>query len=369
MSQSKRHEKEGELIVKSKRLRYDADMNDVILSQLKVDILRAVDEAKTLEELERVRVEVMGRKSRLTALLKSLGSMDSQEKRQWGPALQALKKDISEALEAQKTHIERDAFDWAGESIDVTLPGTSIEQGHLHPTTRTLRDIEDIFTAMGFDVADGPEIETEFYNFDALNIPGNHPARDAWDTFWLHEKNEKGDRLALRPHTSPVQIHYMQSHTPPFRVIVPGKCFRNESTDASHEHTFHQFEALMVGDDVNVANFKYVGEEFFSRFFGQKVTVRLRPSFFPFTEPSFEFDISCTVCGGKKCSSCKQTGWLEVGGAGMVNQNVFVASGYERNRYQGFAWGFGVERLAMMKYKIDDIRLFHSGDLRFVRQF
>ena len=337
--------------------------------RIRKESLEKIAGARSSEALEEVRTALLGRKAELTELLKSLGAKTPEEKRLLGPTLQATKQAIADAIDLRKTYLEQEAFDWEGERIDPTLPGNAVSLGHLHPITKTLRDIEDIFTSMGFDVADGPEIETEFYNFDALNIPANHPARDAWDTFWLYEKDEKGNRLALRPHTSPVQIRYMQTHTPPFRLIAPGKCFRNESTDASHEHTFHQFEALMVGDDVNVANFKYVGEEFFSRFFGTKVVVRIRPSFFPFTEPSFEFDISCLVCGGKKCDSCKRTGWLEVGGAGMVNQNVFVAAGYERNRYQGFAWGFGVERLAMMKYKIDDIRLFHSGDLRFVRQF
>lgn len=341
--------------------------NDI--EQLKIEALEAISRATTVLEWEEVQTRFLGRKAPLTEMLKSLGAMNAEERREFAPKVQAVKTTIAQALEERRAALARDAFDWEREKIDVTLPGRAVSVGHLHPITKTLRDIEEIFTSMGFDVADGPEIETEFYNFDALNIPANHPARDAWDTFWLNEKNEKGENLALRPHTSPVQIRYMQTHTPPFRIIVPGKCFRNESTDASHEHTFHQFEALMVGDDVNVANFKYVGEEFFSRFFGTKTTVRIRPSFFPFTEPSFEFDISCMVCGGKKCDSCKQAGWLEVGGAGMVNQNVLVAAGYERNRYQGFAWGFGVERLAMMKYKIDDIRLFHSGDLRFVRQF
>ncbi len=175
--------------------------------------------------------------------------------------------------------------------------------------------------------------------------------------------------MVLRTHTSPVQVRYMEKRKPPFRIIVPGRVFRNEATDAAHEHTLHQFEALVVGDNVNIGHFKYIAKQFFSAFFEKEVDIRLRPSFFPFTEPSFEFDISCTVCNGRKCPSCKNAGWLEIGGAGMVNQNVFVASGYPRNKYQGFAWGFGIERLAMMKYKIDDIRWFESGDLRFIKQF
>jgi phenylalanyl-tRNA synthetase alpha chain len=229
-------------------------------------------------------------------------------------------------------------------------------------------EIEDIFTSMGFEIADGPEVETEFYNFDALNMPTNHPARDMQDTFWV--KTEEGaKRIALRTQTSSAQVRYMEKYQPPIRIIVPGRCFRREATDSTHEHTFHQFEMLVAGSDISVANFKYIGEQFFSKFFKQEVKVRLRPSYFPFTEPSFEFDISCTMCAGLGCPGCRNAGWLEIGGAGMVNQNVFVAAGYPRNAYQGFAWGFGLERLAMMKYKIDHVSLFHGGDLRFIKQF
>jgi phenylalanyl-tRNA synthetase alpha chain len=204
-------------------------------------------------------------------------------------------------------------------------------------------------------------------------MPKDHPARDMQDTFWLKQeaKNEKGEKqkLVARTHTSNTQVRYMEKYKPPFRIIVPGRTFRYESTDAFHEHTFFQFEALVVGDDISIANFKDVAEKFFTLFFERDVTIRLRPSYFPFTEPSFEFDISCTVCDGKGCSSCKHSGWLELGGAGMVNQKVFESAGYERGRYQGFAWGFGLNRLAMMKYKINDIRLFAGGDLRFIKQF
>ena len=246
----------------------------------------------------------------------------------------------------------------------MTIPGKRKNIGHLHPVSVVRRQIEDIFTSMGFEIADGPEIENEFYNFDSLNIPKDHPARDMQDTFWI-----KDSKLAMRSQTSSVQVRYMQSHQPPLKIIVPGKCFRSEATDTTHDHTFYQFEALVVGKEINVGNLKMVAEQFFTQFFKKDVKVRLRPSYFPFVEPGFEFDISCTVCGGKGCSACKGNGWLELGGAGMVNQNVLVAAGYERNKFQGFAWGFGLERLAMMKYKIDDVRLFHSGDLRFIRQF
>lgn len=324
---------------------------------------------RSLEDLDHIRVTYLGRKSFLSENLRLLGKMTPEERKEQGPKLQSIKEHITQALEEKKHALEQASFDWKKEALDISLPGKRPNIGHEHPISKVIEEIQDIFISMGFSVADGPEIETEAYNFDALNFPKNHPARDMQDAFWFTQKNEKGEKLLPRTHTSNTQIHYMKSHTPPFRVIMPGRIFRNEATDASHEHTFHQFEALVVGDSISVAHFKYVAEEFFKSFFSKEISLRLRPSFFPFTEPSFEFDISCTVCEGKGCSICKRTGWIEVGGAGMVHQNVYEACGYEKNRYQGFAWGFGVERLAMMKYKIDDIRLFHSGDLRFIRQF
>jgi len=342
---------------------------------IKTQALEEIKKVLNEKELFNLRVKYLGRKSEFNNILKGLKNLSPEEKRKIGPLANAVKKEIEGELKSAEKIIKSKKFDHQAEKIDITVPGNKIKRGHLHILTQVQNEIEDIFTSLGFEIADGPEVETEWYNFDALNIPADHPARDAWDTFWLKPEVQssklkiKSERIALRPHTSPAQIRYMQKNKPPFRIIVPGKCFRNEATDAKHEHTFYQFEALMVGDDINVGHFKYIGEQFFSKFFKKNIKVRLRPSFFPFTEPSFEFDISCTVCGGKGCQTCKHTGWLEIGGAGMVNQEVFVASGYPRNKYQGFAWGFGIERLAMMKYKIDDIRLFHSGDLRFVNQF
>ena len=348
---------------------------------------QAVEEIKKVQsekELFDSRVKYLGRKSELNKILKSLKNLPLKEKKKIGPLANAVKKEIGEEIKKAEKII-RSKVDLEKEKIDITAPGKKIKRGHLHPLTIVQNEIEDIFTSMGFEIADGPEVETEFYAFDALNIPKNHPARDVWDTFFIKNLRQRRisfwpkkskiknqnlrEKILLRPHTSPVQARYMRKHKPPFRIIAPGRCFRNEATDSSHEHTFNQFEALVVGDDINAGHFKYVGQEFFSRFFKKELKVRLRPSFFPFTEPSFEFDISCVVCGGKGCSICSQTGWLEIGGAGMVNQAVFEAVGYPRNRYQGFAWGFGVERLAMMRYKIDDIRLFYSGDLRFIDQF
>lgn len=320
--------------------------------------------AKTLPALLDLRVKYLGRKSEFNNILKGLKDLSESERREAGKISNTVKAEIENMFAAKEQELEMQSFDLEAERIDVTIPGKKVERGHLHPITHIQTEIEDIFTSMGFEIADGPEVETEFYNFDALNMPANHPARDMQDTFWL--KNEK---TVLRTHTSNVQVRYMEKHKPPFKIIAPGRCFRREATDSTHEHTFYQFEALVVSEDINVANFKYIGEQFFSKFFKKDIKVRLRPSFFPFVEPGFEFDISCTMCGGKGCSGCKNAGWIELGGAGMVNQAVFEAAGYPRNAYQGFAWGFGLERLAMMKYKIDDIRLFHSGDLRFIRQF
>ncbi len=334
--------------------------------------LEEISAAKTLEDIEGVRVRHTGKKSPLSVLIKSMKERTPEEKKELGPALNDARTEIHGRLEERLQEIE-EAFDGAAEWVDVTAPGKKGPSGHLHPLTIVQRDIEDIFTSMGFEIADGPEVETEYYNFDAVNVPDNHPARDMQDTFWIETKSDE-DRHVLRTHTSNVQVRAMQEKSdqgikPPFRIIVPGRVFRQEATDASHEHTFHQFEALVVGEDVSVANFLHIAESFFSQFFGQDMKVRVRPSYFPFVEPGFEFDISCTICGGDGCSSCQQTGWIEVGGAGMVHQNVLEAGGYEKGVYTGFAWGFGLERLAMMKYRIDDIRHFHGGDVRFTRQF
>ncbi|MCX6766100.1 MAG: phenylalanine--tRNA ligase subunit alpha [Candidatus Moranbacteria bacterium] len=334
---------------------------------IKTQAFQDTKDAKTGADVLNLRVKYLGRKSEFNKILKGLKDLSAAEKKLIGPLANSAKKEIEQELQRAEKAIKAKSFDAKKEKIDVTIPGRRVKRGHLHPLTKIQNEIEDIFASMGFEIADGPEVETEWYNFDALNIPADHPARDAWDTFFIKNKNE--GKLLLRTHTSPVQIRYMQTHKPPFRIIVPGKCFRHEATDAAHEHTFYQFEALMVGDDISVAHLKHIAQQFFSRFFKKEVKIRLRPSFFPFTEPSFEFDLSCTVCSGKGCPSCKGGGWLEMGGAGMVNQAVFVAAGYPRNRYQGLAWGFGLERLAMMRWKIDDIRLFHSGDLRFIKQF
>lgn len=333
------------------------------IEDIKNRFLENISKIKSNEELFVLEKKFIGRKSEFVAILKGLKDLTGDDRKKIGKLANQAKDEITRIILDKKEEIAGQS-DLKKEKIDITIPGQKRGIGHLNPISIVRREIEDIFTSMGFEIADGPEVETEFYNFDALNIPKNHPARDMQDTFWL-----KNDKLALRSQTSSGQVRYMEKRKPPFRIIVPGKCFRAEATDTTHEHTFYQFEALVVGENVSVGNLKKVAEQFFSAFFKTDVKLRLRPSFFPFVEPGFEFDISCTVCSGKGCSACKGGGWLELGGAGMVNQKVFEAAGYPKNKYTGFAWGFGFERLAMMKYKIDDVRLFHSGDLRFIKQF
>ena len=252
-----------------------------------------------------------------------------------------------------------------GDWIDVTAPGKKPIVGHLHPLTQVRRNVEEIFQSMGFSVVEGPEVETEWYNFDALNIPKDHPARDLWDTFYL--KNKKN---LLRTHTSSVQIRFMEKNFPPFRIISIGRVFRREATDANHEINFYQVEGLMVDKDVSIANFRAVVEEFFNRLFKKNVQKRLRPSYFPFTEPSFEVDILCPWCEkNKSCDRCRGKKWIELMGAGMVHPNVFKAVNLDEKEWSGFAFGLGLDRLAMVLYGIDDIRLFYSGDLKFLNQF
>jgi len=279
---------------------YNEDMSEEKINAIKNQALEDIKTEKNSRDVFDLRVKYLGRKSELNEVLKGLKDLSAEEKKTIGPLANAVKIELEKAFDQAEKNIKAKSFDAEAERIDVTIPGKKIEQGHLHPITLIQNEIEDIFTGMGFEIADGPEVETEFYNFDALNMPENHSARDMQDTFWID--SQKG--ILPRTHTSNVQVRYMEKHKPPFRIIAPGRIFRHEATDSTHEHTFHQFEALVVGDDINVTNFKYVAEQFFSRFFNADITVRLRPSYFPFTEPSFEFDISCTMCGGKGCSGC-----------------------------------------------------------------
>ena len=337
------------------------------IDETKNRALEELERVIKLDELEALRVKYLGRKGELTNILRSIKDLPVSERKVVGAEANMARNELQEAIEFTKKQLKEQTEKL---DIDVTRPGKETPLGHIHPLTRVYRDVRDIFVGMNFSVIDGPEIESEYYNFDALNIPEQHPSRDSWDTFWLKQTNgkkqaannrssAKSDRLLLRTHTSPVQIRYMEKHEPPFQIIVPGRVFRYEATDVSHETTFYQVEGLMVGEDVSLANLKFVIEKFFQEFFkGQKIDFRFRPGYFPFVEPGLEVDIKF----GKG-------GWLEMLGAGMVHPRVFEAAHYNPRDYQGFAFGIGLDRLAMVKYKIPDVRLFHSGDLRFIRQF
>lgn len=324
---------------------------DSLKKKALADIRIAADE----KALDGVRVRYVGRKGELTEILKSLKDLPLEKRRILGLKANALREELEAAFSGAQKNISSQR---GAKKVDVTKPGTRISRGHLHPLTLVDAEVRRIFSSMNFSVVEGPEVESEFYNFDALNIPAGHPARDMWDTFWVKEKKRGEEGLLLRTHTSPVQIRYMQAHTPPFQIIVPGRVFRYEATDASHAFNFYQVEGLMVGPDITLANFKFVIEEFFKKFFGKQIEFRFRPSYFPFVEPGLEVDIR--MKGGK---------WLEVMGAGMVHRNVFDAVRYNPDTVQGFAFGIGLDRLAMIKYKIPDIRLMYSGDIRFVEQF
>lgn len=332
-------------------------LNVMDLRDIQKSASRETESSRDINALEAVKVKYLGRKGELTNILKSLKDLPITDRRRIGPEANDLKQEI-EALINERGRVLREEAVQIKERIDITRPGHKMSLGHLHPLTQVDREIRRIFTSMNFSIVDGPEVETERYNFDALNIPKNHPARDMWDTFWLKQPYGVRERLLLRTHVSPIQIRYMEAHNPPFQILYPGLTFRYEATDASHEINFYQSEGLVVGSDITLTNFKFVIETFLKQFFSpQKVEFRFRPSYFPFTEPSLEVDIKIK---GK---------WLEIMGAGMVHRNVFDAVRYNHNQVQGFAFGMGLDRLAMIKYNIPDIRLFYSGDLRFVRQF
>lgn len=334
------------------------------MEDLKQRFLEELQTVKSLIELTNLKAKYIGKKGIITEKIKSLGSLPIEERRQLGKILNELKDFIEErCIEKEKSIKEKEIEDsLKKEFIDITLPGKNFYFGGTHPINKTLLEIVDIFKEIGFSVEEGPEVELDYYNFEALNIPKEHPARDMQDTFYVSED------IVLRTHTSPVQVRVMERKKPPLRFVSPGKVYRCDS-DISHTPMFHQVEGLMVDDSVSFSHLKGVLVYFLQRFFGQKIPVRFRPSYFPFTEPSTEVDIGCIICGGKGCRICKNTGWLEVLGAGMVHPNVFKAVGYPEGKYTGFAFGMGVERLTMLKYGIDDIRLFFENDIRFLRQF
>jgi phenylalanyl-tRNA synthetase alpha chain len=334
------------------------------LESLSARALADIEASTDLAALDAVRVAVLGKKGSLTALLKSLGALEPDARRAAGQAINGARDAIMAALEARRGQLERDALarSLASGAVDVTLPGRGEAQGGLHPVFRTWMRIEEIFRRAGFDVAEGPEVEDDFHNFEALNIPADHPARAMHDTFYFP------DGRLLRTHTSPVQIRAMRDRPMPLRIIAPGRVYRCDS-DVTHTPMFHQVEGLVVDEGISFANLKAVLRHFVAQFFERPRDLRFRASYFPFTEPSAEVDIQCVFCDGSGCRVCKQTGWLEVLGCGMVHPNVFRASGVDPERWQGYAFGMGVERLAMLRYSVNDLRLFFENDLRFLQQF
>jgi phenylalanyl-tRNA synthetase alpha chain len=324
----------------------------------------AIAAAEDGAALEQLRVDYLGKKGQITALLKGLGQLSAEERPKAGAQINVVKQELQELIGARKSELESTAVEakLAAETIDVTLPGRDRTAGGIHPVTRTMERMEDFFSAIGFDVVEGPEIEDDYHNFEALNIPAHHPARAMHDTFYVDE------HTVLRTHTSPVQVRVMESQEPPLRIICPGRVYRCDS-DLTHTPMFHQVEGLLVDEHSSFADLKGIIEEFLRVFFERELAVRFRPSYFPFTEPSAEVDIQCVNCGGDGCRVCSHTGWLEIMGCGMVHPKVFEYSSIDTEKYSGFAFGMGVERLAMLRYGVNDLRLFFDNDLRFLEQF
>lgn len=334
------------------------------IEEILTQALQALAHAKDLAELDLVRVNYLGKKGLFTQHMKALGNLDPEQRKSVGQIINTAKNSFQDALDSRKLTLESEQLQarLASECVDVTLPGRGQSIAGLHPVTITMRRIAKIFADAGFNIAEGPEIEDDYHNFGALNIPEHHPARAMHDTFYFDA------HTVLRTHTSPVQIRVMESGQPPLKVIAPGRVYRCDS-DMTHSPMFHQVEGFLVDTDVSFGDLKGVIFEFLRAFFEKDVQVRFRPSYFPFTEPSAEFDVSCVMCDGQGCRVCKQTGWLEVGGCGMIHPEVFNSVGIDPERYSGFAFGTGVERLAMMKYGINDLRMFFENDLKFLQQF
>ena len=335
------------------------------LEDIKAEAAAAIEAAPDVAALEELRVSYLGKKGALTGLLKGLGQLSAEERPKAGAEINAVKQVLNEQLNARKESLQSEALSaqLAAEAIDVTLPGRRAEAGALHPITRTIRRMETFFASMGFDVVEGPEIEDDYHNFEALNIPAHHPARAMHDTFYVD------DTHVLRTHTSGVQVRTMETQSPPIRVICPGRVYRCDS-DLTHSPMFHQVEGLLIDETSNFGHLKGLLEDFLQAFFERDdLSVRLRPSYFPFTEPSAEVDIQCVKCSGEGCRVCSHTGWIEVLGCGMVNPKVLEMSGIDPDKYHGFAFGMGVERLSMLRYGIGDLRLNFDNDLRFLAQF
>ncbi len=354
------------------------------IKSIEVEAQGEISLASDLGALDNLRIKYLGRKGLIAQLFKQVTTLPHEDKPKAGSELNLLKGRVEELLKLKQNELSK-RTSLSEEVVDLTLPGFKPSIGTKHPIIKTIDKICEIFLGLGFKVVEGPEVETEFYNFEALNIPLDHPSRDAFDTFYIgspqptaHSPQKKPQnsglstidhRLLLRSHTSPVQVRFMEDEKPPFKIIVPGKVYRPDAVDASHSFMFHQIEGLVVGDDVTFADLKGTLKVFVKGYFGEKVKMRFRPHYFPFTEPSAEVDISCIICGGSGCSVCGRKGWLEILGCGMVHPNVFKAVKYNPEEVTGYAFGMGVERIAMLKYGINDIRLFFENDLRFLEQF
>lgn len=333
------------------------------LDVIKEEALQLINKVENSDDVNQVKLKYLAKKSELTALMKNVGSLSPEERPQFGKLVNEAKGVIAKELSLKESEIaqrEKNAK-LAAEKIDVTLPGKSIQRGTKHPMTIVLEEIKDIFKGLGYSVVEGPEIETDFFNFEALNIPKEHPAREMHDTFYLEEE------FLLRTHTSPVQVHTMLNEQPPIKIIAPGRVYRRDA-DVSHSPVFHQIEGLYVDENITFADLKGTLQFFINKLFGDR-KIRLRPSYFPFTEPSAEVDVECVLCNGSGCRVCKNTGWLEILGAGMVDPNVFDSVKYDKEKYTGFAFGMGLERITMLKYGIDNIKLFFDNDVRFLKQF
>lgn len=335
------------------------------LEQIRENALEKLSEIHDVKSLEEARVALLGKKSELTQVLRGMGALSAEERPVIGSLANSVRQEIEAKLAEIKEKISTAEMQkkLASETLDVTIPGKKPKMGKLHPLTQTLMEIQDIFLGMGFDVVDGPEVELDHYCFEALNIPKWHPARDTQDTFYIDEN------VVLRTHTSPVQIRVMENKKPPVRIIVPGRVYRSDELDASHSPVFNQVEGLAVDENITMSDLRGVLAEFAMKMFGSSTKTRFRPHHFPFTEPSAEVDVSCTVCGGKGCRMCKGTGWLEILGSGMVHPKVLINCGIDPDKYQGFAFGMGLDRITNLKYRIDDIRYLYENDVNFLEQF
>lgn len=340
-------------------------MSNHNLSQLKEEALKELKIVSSVEELDNFNLKYFGRKQgKLTGILRGLKDMSEVDRKTTGEKANEIKIEIWRLIDQKRYELKKSGKQ---EFVDLTVDGVNPKLGHLHPLTQVRREIEAVFMGMGFSQVSGPEIESDYYNFEALNMPAEHPARDMWDTFYA--KGGKGDeKLVLRTHISPMQVRIMESFQPPFAVVSSGRVFRHEATDARHEHTWDYTEGFMVGENISLANLKSTLLTFFQKLFGEKTEIKLRSSYFPFTEPSLEIIMSCIFCQKKGCSVC-HTGWLEMGGAGMVHPQVFEFAGYPKRKYTGFAFGIGISRVAMLKYDIPDIRMLYQNDVRFLKQF